>query len=560
MATPEALQPLLEIEGLDVQFLQDELNIHALAGISFTVLRNKFNAIVGESGSGKSVTALAILRLLPHYAQIKGHIFFYDRDGVKKDLLLTNDKDYQQIRGNQISMIFQEPMTSLNPLMKCGKQVMEVLMHHKSHLKDEAKKATLQLFSTVELAEPEKIFESYPHQLSGGQRQRVMIAMALISSPLLLIADEPTTALDVRVQSSIIKLIRKLQQENDLTVLFITHDLGIVSDVADEVVVMHNGKIVESGSAPQVLRAPSQAYTKRLINSRPSAHKPHSRLPENDADEPYALPDEDFVKQTILNENLLTVRNITVEIPDRANHSNKVILNDLSFEVKKGETLGLVGESGCGKTTLGKAIVGLQELSSGSIYIEDDEIDSSTAKGRIELSMQVQMVFQDPYGSLDPRITAGNAIIEPLTVHQIGKDAAERKKIAMNMFRKVKLLPEQFNRYPHEFSGGQRQRICIARALVMNPKLIIFDESVSALDLSVQASILNLISDLKKEYNFSMLFISHDLSVIRHISDRVLVMKGGIIIEEGDPEALFLHPQKVYTQNLIDAIPGKTLR
>lgn len=557
MQNQEDQQILLEIQNLEINF-QEEINSEpAVNNLSLNIGKKSFTAIVGESGSGKSVTALSILRLLPSHTNMKGGILFNDKN-ASANLIGCTENEIRAIRGNRISMIFQEPMTSLNPVMRCGEQVAEVFITHQGLDKKTAREKTISIFREVELPEPEHIIHRYPHELSGGQRQRVMIAMALASYPALLIADEPTTALDVRVQHSIMLLLKKLQQSHGMSVLFITHDLGLVADIADYVVVMRKGKIIEQGPAARILKTPAEAYTKNLLECRPSAHAPKTRLPEfeNSGNE---LKQQNF-SSGISNQLILEVKDLVIEIKEHRTGKQKRILNEVNLKLYKGELIGLVGESGCGKTTLGKSIVGLQSIKAGVILFEDQQIRPSTRKNNRSLAQKIQMVFQDPFGSLDPRVSVGEAIMEPLLVHQMGKGKLERKQIAEEMMQRVKLSPEFFHRYPHEFSGGQRQRICMARALAMQPSLLIFDESVSALDVSVQASILNLIADLKQELGFSAIFISHDLSVIHHVSDRIVVMEKGKIIEEGVASEIFYHPQQAYTQKLIEAIPGKSIR
>ena len=560
MNTGEDQPPLLEIRNLVIQFPNQPNQQCVVDGLNFKISPNCFSALVGESGSGKSLTALSILSLLPENAKTGGQILF-SHAGIQRDLLTASQHVLEQIRGNRISMIFQEPMTSLNPIMKCGKQVTEVFIQHKLANALSAKEKTIQLFKEVELPEPEKIFNRYPHELSGGQRQRVMIAMAIATNPVLLIADEPTTALDVRVQAGIVELIKRLQQKQGMSVLFITHDLGLLADMADEVMVMRKGEIVETGPAQRVLLNPMATYTKALLSCRPAANPPQTRLPEMDAGK-----NQEFhtsyppAKQDTNSTPLLEVHNLEVEVKDSHTHLKKRILGPVSFEIQEGETLGLVGESGCGKTTLGKAIIGLLPKSGGNILFRGQNPDELTATNRRNLTAKIQMVFQDPFGSLDPRITIGKALLEPLVVHHIGGTEARRKEMVQDMLRKVKLSSDHFNRYPHEFSGGQRQRICIARALVLQPRLLIFDESVSALDVSVQASILNLIAELRGQLGFSALFISHDLSVIHHICNRIMVMQNGLVTETGTASEVFAHPRNPYTQKLIAAIPGKSLK
>jgi len=554
-------QPLLEIRNLVIQFPSTGHQEPAVNNLSFSVEKTKLTAIVGESGSGKSLTALSILSLLPPNAGTGGEIIFHDAGKTYRLMPAPRQHD-QHIRGNRISMIFQEPMTSLNPIMRCGKQVVEVFEQHKNVRGISARKKTIQLFEDVELPDPEKIFDRYPHELSGGQRQRVMMAMAMASEPALLIADEPTTALDVRVQKEIIKLLKRLQEQKGMGVLFITHDLGLVADIADEVLVMYRGKIVEKGPAKTVLFNPQNNYTRALLACRPAANPPLTYLPETGEEENITQRKSisPFLYGNTENQHpLLKISNLQVYIKDKTTGRKKRILGPVNMEIFNGETVGLVGESGCGKTTLGKTIVGLQQPEKGSVWFEGEDLCKLTFSNKRKFAEKIQMVFQDPYGSLDPRIPIGDAIMEPLKVHQIGGHDAERKEMAINMLKKVKLPAESFYRYPHQFSGGQRQRICIARALVLQPRLLIFDESVSALDVSVQAGILNLICELKEQLHFSVLFISHDLSVIRHLSNRILVMQDGLLVEEGPANEVFNHPRHAYTRKLIDAIPGKTL-
>lgn len=556
MHNQEDQQILLEIQNLEIYFQEESISEPAVKDLSLNIRARSFTAIVGESGSGKSVTALSILRLLPSHTTIKGSILFYDKN-ASVDLMNRTETEISSIRGNRISMIFQEPMTSLNPVMRCGEQVSEVFKIHKGFDKKSAKEKTISIFREVELPDPENIIHRFPHELSGGQRQRVMIAIALASNPALLIADEPTTALDVRVQFSIIRLLKKLQRSHGMSVLFITHDLGLVADIADQVAVMRKGEIIEQGTVTEVLKTPAEAYTKNLLNCRPSAHPPKTRLPEFENPEDENKPNG--FTSVVSNEIILEIKDLVVDIKAHKTGNQKRILDRISFDLFKGEIIGLVGESGCGKTTLGKSIVGLQPITEGSICFEEQQIFPIAAKNRRYLAQKIQMVFQDPFGSLDPRVRIGDAIMEPLLVHDLGKGKSVRKEMAEEMLRRVRLSPNFFNRYPHEFSGGQRQRICIARALVMKPSLLIFDESVSALDVSVQASILNLIADLKQELGFSAIFISHDLSVIHHLSDRIMVMEKGKIIEQGPASEIFYHPKQVYTQKLIEAIPGKSI-
>lgn len=536
-------------------------------------------AIVGESGSGKSVTALSVLGLLPGETAISGDLLFFQKEKQPVYLNRISPKEMQQVRGKSIAMIFQEPMTSLNPVFTCGQQVIEAIRVHEKCSYAAAKAKTIVLFEKVKLPEPATIINRYPHELSGGQKQRVMIAMAMCCNPSLLIADEPTTALDVTVQKNILELIKELQIQNNMGVLLITHDLGVVADIADKIVVMYKGEIVEQGNAKELLQHPQHAYTKALLACRPAGKKKGERLPVvNDfIGEESEKQKEQSSKQKaeslkLIAENqehtaadiVLKVENLKVYFPGKKKifgRSADVFkaVDDVSFEVRQGETLGLVGESGCGKTTLGRAILQLVPATSGKILLGDTDITTIKAGTLRKMRKDLQIIFQDPYGSLNPRITIGNSILEPLRVHGVLDNNNQRKERVIELLEKVSLQPDHFNRYPHQFSGGQRQRICIARALALNPGFLIFDESVSALDVSVQAQVLNLLNDLKKELGFTAIFISHDLSVVRYISDRIMVMHKGKIIEQGDAEQIYHHPENEYTQRLISSIPGKQL-
>ena len=534
---------------------------------------------MGESGSGKSVTALSLLQLLPKQSTTKGKVFFYQKEKQPVDLLNLRPAEINKIRGKSISMIFQEPMTSLNPVFTCGKQVMEAIQLHQRVGSRTARKKTIELFEKVKLPDPAAIINRYPHQLSGGQKQRVMIAMAISCNPALLIADEPTTALDVTVQKTILELLKELQLQNNMGVILITHDLGIVADIADKIVVMYKGAIVEQGAAPEILQSPKHNYTKALLACRPAGKPKGSRLPvvsdfinsNEEVENKKTVVKEEGIMNTEQGTGyieqipaVLKVENLKVYFPAKKKLFNRVTeffkaVDDVSFEVAKGETLGLVGESGCGKTTLGRAILQLVPATAGKIYLDGKDVTEIKAAALRSLRKDLQIVFQDPYGSLNPRITIGNAILEPLEVHGITSNKNERREKVMDLLEKVNLSADHFNRYPHQFSGGQRQRICIARALALNPSFLIFDESVSALDVSVQAQVLNLLNDLKKEFGFTAIFISHDLSVVRYTSDRIMVMHKGIIVEEGTAEQVYHHPRNGYTQQLIAAIPGKQL-
>lgn len=570
------MQSLLQIKNLSVDFITENPRLndpvgqettHAVKNISFEVNRNEIVALVGESGSGKTVTSLSILQLLPsppaNYSS--GEIIF--NDGVSINLLKLRPAELKQIRGNKIAMIFQEPMTSLNPVFTCGSQVMEAILQHKKIPSAEAKEKTIEWFSKVKLPSPETIFNRYPHQLSGGQKQRVMIAMALCCEPALLICDEPTTALDVTVQKTILNLIKELQQEISMGVIFITHDLGVVAEIADRAMIMYKGEIVEQNTVQQIFTHASHPYTRGLIACRPSFHKKGERLPVVadflDEKKQTKLPpngNDLNIKRDSKNHLLLEVKNLSVYFPTKKNFLGKTLgyikaVDDVSFEVYKGETLGLVGESGCGKTTLGRTLLRLIEPTSGKIIFNGTDLSAVPADQLKAFRKEMQIVFQDPYSSLNPRLSIGSAITETMRVHHLLKNEAQRKDKAIELLEKVNLDSKYFNRYPHEFSGGQRQRIVIARALALNPSFIVCDESVSALDVSVQAQVLNLLNDLKKQFDYTILFISHDLSVVRYMSDRILVMYKGKIEESGTAEEVYLHPQSEYTRQLINSVP-----
>ncbi|MBL7748545.1 MAG: ABC transporter ATP-binding protein, partial [Chitinophagaceae bacterium] len=548
--------PLLTIKNLSLDFIAESGTTPALKNISFTLQKGEILALVGESGSGKSVTSLSILQLLPSppARYTAGQILFSEDGATQTDLLQRKKTELQHIRGNKIAMIFQEPMTSLNPVLTCGQQVMESLLQHKNISATAAKQQTIAWLERVKLPEPEAMFNRYPHQLSGGQKQRVMIAMAMCCQPSLLICDEPTTALDVTVQKTILQLIKELQQQTGMGVIFITHDLGVVAEIADRALVMYKGEIVEQDTVKEIFLHPKHPYTKALLACRPVNHERGKRLPvvsdflgneDNRTQkkmEELQKADTSPLRKT--DETLLTAKNLSVWFPSKKTWLGKPIsftkaVDDVSFEVYKGETLGLVGESGCGKTTLGRTLLRLVEPTAGSIIYNNIDL---TAKKRDELKSlrkEIQIVFQDPYSSLNPRLTIGSAIAEPMKVHGIGNSAKQRKDEVIALLEKVNLKADHFNRYPHEFSGGQRQRIVIARALALSPSFVVCDESVSALDVSVQAQVLNLLNDLKKEFGFTVIFISHDLSVVRYISDRILVMNKGKIEESGPADTIY---------------------
>ena len=569
-------KPLLEIKQLSVNFVADGKSSKALENINITVNRGEILAIVGESGSGKSVTALSILQLLPSPPAVyrSGEIIL-NTNTESINLLTSSSQALQSIRGSKVAMIFQEPMTSLNPVLTCGFQVMEAILQHDSIDKELAKKKTIALFEQVQLPSPAEMFDRYPHQISGGQKQRVMIAMAMSCSPALLICDEPTTALDVTVQKNILQLIRNLQIQNNMGVIFITHDLSVVAEIADRVVVLYKGKIIEEKTTQAIFENPSHPYTKALLACRPLLHEKGTKLPvvsdfmkvdeAGNLEEIISTPS--IVNSTILQElnqfktdPLVRVEHLKIWYPAKKTFLGKAIsfnkaVDDISFDIYPGETLGLVGESGCGKTTLGRALLQLIPTTAGSIYYKDENLANASAIRMKNLRKEMQLIFQDPYSSLNPRMTIGDAIAEPLLVHQLAPNATARKEKVIELLEQVNLSANHYHRYPHEFSGGQRQRIVIARALAVKPSFIICDESVSALDVSVQAQVLNLLNDLKQTYQFTAVFISHDLSVVRYISDRIMVMNQGKMAEIGLANDVYLNPQSDYTRKLIDSIP-----
>jgi len=576
---------LLEFKNLVTEFKTEGIIVRAVNGISFTLNKGETIGIVGESGSGKSVTSLSAMRLIPSPpGEISGgEIIFHKEEGKSVDLLKISEEDMRKHRGNDIAMIFQEPMTSLNPVFTCGNQVVEAIMLHQNMNKHEAKDLTIKLFKEVQLPDPERIFSTYPHQISGGQKQRVMIAMAMSCQPSVLIADEPTTALDVTVQKTILQLMQKLQTERDMGIMFITHDLGVIAELADKVVVMYKGNIVEQGNVWDIFSNPQHPYTKGLLACRPPLDKRYKFLPtvsdfmkedeegkmiENDITveeftKDLVIPNsERVVKQKKLFEKdpLLKIKNLKTYFPIRNGFfggisSHVKAVDNVTFDVYPGETLGLVGESGCGKTTIGRTIIRLEEPTDGEMIYKGKDIAKMNSRELREFRKEVQIIFQDPYSSLNPRMTIGNAIMEPMQVHGILENDEQRKKRVEDLLARVNLDPSHFYRYPHEFSGGQRQRIGIARALAVNPKFIICDESVSALDVSVQAQVLNLLNELKEEFGLTYIFISHDLSVVKYMSDRMLVMQDGKIEEMGDADQIYNEPETEYTKKLIDAIP-----
>ena len=558
---------MLEINNLSIEFGSGGTKVVAVDDVSLRVARGASIGIVGESGSGKSITALSIIQLLPPQANlISGDIYF---DGTELSKLSKNE--IRNYRGNRISMIFQEPMTALNPVIKCGKQVIESILLHQKVSKKEAHLKVIELFNKVNLPRPEQIFKSYPHQLSGGQKQRIMIAMAIANNPDLLIADEPTTALDVTVQKEIIGLLNNLRKDLGMGLIFISHDLGVIREVADEVVVMYKGRIVESGSIEDVFERPQHPYTKGLLACRPPLDKRVDRLSviedfidgiiDNDVP---SYNSNNRIKQhekIYSNDPLLIVEHLDKKYSLSKNILGKSTsfvsaVEDVSFSVYPGETLGLVGESGCGKTTLGRSILRLIEPSAGSVFFDEKNLLSLNSQQLIKQRKEINIVFQDPYSSLNPRMSIGNAIMEPMKVHKLYGNRLSRKERALLLLDKVGLKKEHFDRYPHEFSGGQRQRVVIARTLALNPKFIICDEAVSALDVSVQAKVLNLLNELKHEFGFTYIFISHDLSVVRFMSDRIMVMKDGKIVEIGDADKIYNNPKSDYTKKLIASVPN----
>ena len=576
---------LLEFKNLVTEFRTEGTSVKAVKGISFTLNRGETIGIVGESGSGKSVTSLSAMRLIPNPpGEITGgEIIFHQKDGNETDLLKISEEEMRAFRGNDIAMIFQEPMTSLNPVFTCGNQVVEAIMLHQKLNKKQAKELTIKLFEEVQLPDPERIFSTYPHQISGGQKQRVMIAMAMSCQPSVLIADEPTTALDVTVQKTILQLMQKLQTERDMGIMFITHDLGVIAELADKVVVMYKGDIVEQGNVWDIFSNPQHPYTKGLLACRPPLDQRYTFLPtvsdfmktdENGKIIENNISVEDFTKDLAIplserenkhkelysKEPILQIKNLKTYFPIRNGFFGGIseyvrAVDNITFDVYPGETLGLVGESGCGKTTTGRTIIRLEEPTEGVMIYKGKDIAKMNTKELREFRKEVQIIFQDPYSSLNPRMTIGNAIMEPMQVHSILDNDEQRKKRVEDLLTRVNLDPSHFYRYPHEFSGGQRQRIGIARALAVNPKFIICDESVSALDVSVQAQVLNLLNELKEEFGLTYIFISHDLSVVKYMSDRMVVMQAGQIEEMGDADQIYNQPGTEYTKKLINAIP-----
>ncbi len=576
---------LLQVKNLVTEFKSDNELIKAVNDISFTLHKGETIGIVGESGSGKSVTSLSIMQLIanPPGRVSGGEILYHSKNNGIINLRTLSNQDMRAFRGNEIAMIFQEPMTSLNPVYSCGAQVMEAIILHQKINEKEAKQKTLHLFSQVQLPDPERMFDAYPHEISGGQKQRVMIAMAMSCNPRILIADEPTTALDVTVQKNILDLMLQLQKEHEMGIMFITHDLGVIAELADIVMVMYKGKVVEQGPVLDIFTNPQHPYTKSLLACRPPLDKRILRLPVSsdfmklddqgnmieiaksvsESINSVIVSQEQRVaehKELYARKKILEIKNIKTYFPKNKSFFGKTTdwlkaVDDVTLDVYEGETLGLVGESGCGKTTLGRTILRLNEPTSGEIYFEQKNVLAYSQKEMRELRKDMQIIFQDPYSSLNPRISIGKSIMEPMQVHNMLSSTQERKERVLELLKKVGLEEKHFNRYPHEFSGGQRQRVCIARALALNPKFIICDESVSALDVSVQAQVLNLLNDLKREFKFTYIFISHDLSVVKFMSDRMAVMNKGKIVELGEADSIYMNPQTDYTKKLINSIP-----
>lgn len=566
------IRPLLHVKELSVEFTSGGSVTRAVDKVSFELRSSETVAIVGESGSGKSVTALTILRLLPSPPGkvAGGSICLNSTEKDSFDLLQLPETEMRRLRGREISMVFQEPMSSLNPVYTCGDQVSESLRIHLGLSSKEAKGRVIDLFNEVKLPRPQEIYNAYPHQLSGGQKQRVMIAMAISCDPKILIADEPTTALDVTVQKTILELLKRLQETRKMAILFITHDLGLVSGFADRVLVMYRGGVVEEGAVSAVFNTPKHPYTQGLLACRPPLGDRLERLPTID----------EFMKEG----GLVVRKTISSGQRDRAHHEiyardpiirvegiSKVYpteeglffrkkndfyaVNDVSMNVYPGETMGIVGESGCGKTTLARVILELIPSTAGRIFYGETDITQISYFAMKRLRKDLQIIFQDPYSSLNPRIAVGPAIQEPMLVHRLHRNNGERRKRVVDLLEKVGLAADHYHRYPHELSGGQRQRVCIARALAVEPKIVICDESVSALDVSIQAQVLNLLNDLKREFGLTYIFISHDLSVVKYMSDRLVVMKNGKIEEMGEADAVYRNPESDYTKLLLESIP-----
>jgi peptide/nickel transport system ATP-binding protein len=575
--------PVLQLRGLKTFFHTDEGTVKAVNDVTFDIKPGETLGLVGESGSGKSVTSLTVMQLLPESAaSIEGGEIVF----LGKDLLKMSRQDVRKLRGNDMAMIFQEPMTSLNPVFTVGDQVGEALRLHKGMSKADARKRTIELFEQVGIPTPEYSLDKYPHEMSGGQKQRVMIAMALSCDPRLLIADEPTTALDVTIQAQILDLLRTMRDEYGMAILFITHDLGVIAEIADKVAVMFRGKLVEFGNVVSIFENPQHAYTKSLLNCRPRLESRFHRLPTvadylnvwktdsgewswDAVEDAEAKIEANYVGPVTRNieptgDPILQVKNLKVYFPIKKGVFGRTVdhvraVDDISFDVYPGQTLGLVGESGCGKTTTGRAILRLVNPTAGQVFFQGKDLGQISKGALRDIRRDLQIIFQDPYSSLNPRLNVEQSITEPMQVYGIGSNAAERREMCEALLEEVGLLPEHMSRYPHEFSGGQRQRICIARTLSLKPKFIICDESVSALDVSVQAQVLNLLNDLKEKYELTYIFISHDLSVVKFMSDIMCVMQDGKIVEAGPADDIYRAPREEYTRTLISAIPRDDL-
>ena len=586
--------PILDVHHLSIEFPSKAEVVRAVKDVSFTLAPGETLGIVGESGSGKSVTSLAVMGLLPLTAQVTGEILFHNPRSIQAtpvNLLALPPNKRRTYRGGLISMVFQEPLTSLNPVYTCGEQVVEAILLHQEVSHKDAYRKAIALFDEVKLPDPREMMNRYPHQLSGGQQQRVMIAIALSGNPAILIADEPTTALDVTIQATILQLLRELRDARDMSILFITHDMGVIAEIADRVVVMYQGNAVETAKVYDLFANPKHPYTQGLLNCRPRPDQRLKRLPTvadfmqvttNVAGELEILPQTHSQEETDLllaqvsssevqqryqrlqqQQPLLSVRQLTKEFPLRKGLFGKKTgfkaVDDLSFDVYPGETLGLVGESGCGKSTLSRCLLRLIEPTSGEIIFDGDSVLELDAKPLRRLRRYMQIIFQNPYGSLNARQSIGAAIMEPMQIHGLGGSPQERRQRSINLLERVGLDASVMNRMPHEFSGGQRQRICIARTLACEPRFIICDESVSALDVSVQAQVLNLLKDLQQDFGLTYIFISHDLSVVKFVSDRIMVMNQGRIEEIGPADSIYNNPQRDYTRSLIQAIPDTKL-
>lgn len=570
---------VISVNDFSLELKNDDEWKKILHHVSFNLPKGTTIGVVGESGSGKSVTALSLMRLIDSKISrvTNGSILLTEKeDGEPINIATLSEKELRKIRGAKIAMIFQEPMTSLNPVLRCGDQIMEALLLHTSLTKKEAQERVIELFNEVMLPRPEKIFRSYPHELSGGQKQRVMIAMAMSCNPDVLIADEPTTALDVTVQKGILELIKRLQKKYQMSVIFITHDLGVVAQIADRIIVLYKGDIVEQGEVKELFENPKHPYTQGLLACRPSMTTRLRRLPtvssfieahERGEANPLlsyeAITQEERTakhQQLYGQTPLIRIENLSKRYPLRKEHlfarrDYVYALKNINLDIYEGETLGLVGESGCGKTTLGRTLLRLIEPDEGTITYEGRDITHLSQRALRPLRKELQIILQDPYSSLNQRLTVGDALMEPMQFHHLLANNAERRDRTIEILKRVGLNESHFYRYPHEFSGGQRQRISIARAIAVNPRFIICDESVSALDVSVQAQVLNLLNELKEEFHFTYIFISHDLSVVKYMSDRMAVMQRGEIVEMGEADSIYDNPQTEYTRQLIHSIP-----